>query len=126
MNRRQILKTLLFAPLLRLFKKKEIGNSGWISVSDKLPEDKTYVLAIHNRGTWKDDDDPERVNCVVVKFKRGLSLKERESLLNTCFCEADEGFNNTKPYCWSMFGPDCFFGQSITHWRPIDEPPRDN
>ena len=124
MNRRQILKTAILTPLLGLFKKKSKLN-GWIFVNDRLPDDRTYVLAIHNRGTWKDGDDSVRVNCVVVKFKRGLSKEER--LLNGCasYCDADEGFNNAKPYCWSSFGPDCFFGQSITYWRPIDAPPRD-
>lgn len=121
MNRRSLLKTLLLAPFVGVFKRKKVVGFGWISVDEKLPKDKTYVLAIHNRGTWKDQDDPERVNVVVVKFVRGLSEEERMSG-NRTYTPADEGFNNEKPYYWSRFGPDCFFGQSIIYWKPIVMP----
>jgi len=114
----------------------------WISVKDRLPEEGKYVLAKHNRGTWHDSDDQANVNCVVVKLIKGLSIEEREKmkkgLIPTIYEEYyvggfvirstprwnvytsdDEHGNNETPYGWHQYGPDHFFGQSITHWMPI-------
>ena len=76
--------------------------SVWISTNEQLPEVGKYVLARHNRGTWIDSTDQDNVNCVVVK-----RVKDKI-----------EG-NNRVPYSWSEFGPDHFFGQSITEWTHI-------
>jgi len=107
----------------------------WISTKDKLPEEGKYVLARHNRGTWNDSDDQENVNCVVVKLVKGLSKKDRQLMKEgklpdtTIYTESeryniykseDEDGNNLVPYKWEMFGPDSFFGQTITHWMPIE------
>ena len=115
----------------------------WISTKDRLPEEGKYVLARHNRGTWHDSTDQENVNCVVVKLVKGISLKEREAMKGTnkdvqisppedhgfykisglrsdTYMFGDEEGNNTVPYAWNMFGPDSFFGQTITHWMPIE------
>ncbi|MFV0495691.1 DUF551 domain-containing protein [Mycobacterium sp.] len=119
----------------------------WISTKDKLPEEGKYVLARHNRGAWNDSTDQSNVNCVVVKLIRGLSKKDRqlmkegkvprtkeggqrynnnrdklvytESERHNIYKSEDEHGNNLVPYKWEMFGPDSFFGQSITHWMPI-------
>lgn len=115
----------------------------WISTKDKLPEEGKYVLARHNRGTWNDSTDQANVNCVVVKLVRGISIEEREKMKKGelpqtlekgwCLSEGwsetersrvykaeDEDGNNQVPYNWQMFGPDSFFGQTITHWMPIE------
>ena len=91
----------------------------WIEINNEndLPEEGKYVLARHNRGTWRDDDDQKNVNCVVVKLVRGISKRERKPSDSYRFC--DEEGNNTVPWAWDSFGPDTFFGQSITHWTPI-------
>ena len=114
----------------------------WISTKDQLPPEGKYVLARHNRGTWHDKSDQENVNCVVVKLVKGISLADRKKMLNgelddptiisptvsgkvwksprsTLYYPEDEHGNNRKPYYWSQFGPDDFFGQSITHWMEI-------
>jgi len=114
----------------------------WISTKVRLPPEGIYVLARHNRGTWYDDTDQDNVNCVVVKLSKGLSIDERAKMesgelpshavklrdgLNPMFVPRwrirqaeDEGeCGNSVPYCWKEFGPDCFTGQSITHWMPI-------
>lgn len=96
----------------------------WISTKDKLPEEGKYVLARHNRGTWVDEDDPENVNCVVVKLRRGISIIERTALPDNderkkCYTSDDEYGNNLVPYSFHQFGPDHYFGQQITHWMPI-------
>lgn len=98
----------------------------WICVDEELPEDRTYVLVIHNLGTWIDDDDPKRVNVVVVKFVKGITLTEREQMSECTrkrlFMACDEHGNNLKPYCWDQFGPHKFFGQQVTYWKPITMP----
>lgn len=120
----------------------------WISTKDKLPEEGKYVLARHNRGTWHDSTDQANVNCVVVKLVRGISEKERELMRQgklpsskehgvhydghvsrpiyteseryNVYKSEDEHGNNLVPYNWKTFGPDSFFGQTITHWTPIE------
>jgi hypothetical protein len=110
----------------------------WINTKDCLPEAGKYVLARHNRGTWIDSDDQSNVNCVVVKLEYGISQEQRKKMKtgelpdeiikypdgtisrrSNIYRSEDEEGNNEKPYCWQQFGPDKFFGQTITHWLPI-------
>lgn len=107
--------------------------SAWIKTADQLPPEGKYVLARHNRGTWHDSSDQENVNCVVVKLVRGLSALDREkmksgeipdppyssSTRSRFYCSQDEFGNNRVPYHFTQFGPDNFFGQTITHWMSI-------
>lgn len=117
----------------------------WIEIKTEsdLPPVGKYVIAKHNRGTWIDSTDQENVNTVVVKLVRGISEKERQQMKGTdkdyqCSPPEDHGFykisglrsdtyklgdehgNNTVPWAWNTFGIDSFFGQSITHWMPIE------
>ncbi len=103
----------------------------WISVKDRLPEGGKYVLCRHTRGTWRDSQDQENVNCVVLKFVRGISIAEREKMAwdssdrKRIYKSEDEHGNNQRPYNWQEFGPDSFFGQDISHWMPLPEPPKE-
>lgn len=106
-------------------------KSGWISTAERLPEEGKYVLAIHNRGTWHDSTDQEHVNFVIVKLIKGLSKSQREflpdyDLRKRLYKAEDEEGNNLKPYNWTEFGPNNFFGQDITHWMPLPEAPEKN
>ncbi len=99
----------------------------WIKTTDQLPPEGKYVIAKHNRGTWIDLQDHENVNTVIVKLVKGISKEGREALkefdprgYNT-HTFADEGGNNLTPYAFETFGPDSFFGQTITHWMEIPE-----
>ena len=78
----------------------------WIKIKgeDTLPPMRQYVIAKHNRGTWIDPDDQVNVNTVVVKR-----------------VEAKIEGNNEVPYEWVDFGPDRYFGQTITHWMAIPQ-----
>ena len=122
----------------------------WIKTTYQLPPEGKYVLGRHNRGTWHDSDDQPNVNCVVVKMKCGISVLDREKMErgeienpkvgpNWCLSEGytyslrskmitsdDEWGNNTVPYSFHTFGPGHYFGQTITHWQPIEDAPQDN
>lgn len=78
----------------------------WISVEDKLPEDRTYVLAYYNGAgnSWLDADGDPRF--LVAKFVIG----EREP-------------NNRKVYYWDAFGPSKLFGQYVDFWMPLPPAP---
>jgi hypothetical protein len=119
----------------------------WISTNDELPEEGKYVLGIHNRGTWHDSKDQSHVNMVIVSLRKGISIKEREMMKSgeiddpldgpyssmwgpgymikrsTVTSACDESGNNKRPYNWETFGPSSFFGQDITHWMKLPEPP---
>lgn len=97
-----------------------------ISVKDKLPENKTYVLAHYNRRNWHDSDDINGCLWKVVKFIRGLSIEDRQNLSidnprRNRYKGSDEFGNNEKPYCWYEFGPGSFFGQDVDYWSPLPE-----
>lgn len=97
--------------------------SEWCHVDDYLPEPNQYVLAIYNGNNWIDEHDMQRCKCVVVKFKKGLSIKERNAMpqcdRKRTYFEEDEFGNNIKPYCWRTFGSLCLFGQEVIYWKPI-------
>jgi len=120
----------------------------WIEIKSEydLPQEGKYVIGRHNRGTWRDNDDQENVNTVVVKLVRGISQKEREEMKGTdkdyqdsppevteyykstglrsdTYKQGDEHGNNTVPWAWTSFGKDSFFGQTITHWAAIEPLP---
>ena len=89
----------------------------------KLPNNNTYVLAHWTGKNWHDGDDPEGCNWKVVKFIRGISEQERDSMTE---CErkhtwksGDVGHNNQLPYVWKEFGPGCWFGQEVDYWKPL-------
>lgn len=110
----------------------------------QLPPEGKYVLAMHNRGTWKDEEDPINVNCIVVKLIKGVSEEGRQKMQNGLmpdpFIKSYNGFfepvfhnrskiyrpedqhgNNGYPYYWDQFGPDSFFGQDIIKWCELPE-----
>lgn len=78
----------------------------WISVKDKLPELKQRVIVFL---------DAETAVLAEVGGKRVLV-----EAVN--FVADANGGNNQKPYAWEE-GPMKHFGQNVTHWMPIPEPP---
>jgi hypothetical protein len=93
-----------------------------ISVFDRLPSNKQYVLAHLTKNNWGDEDDPEGNRYwVVVKFVKGLSAMDREALpmhseRRRLFCSGDVFGNNLLPYNWQPFGPGSYFGQEVDFW----------
>jgi len=93
-----------------------------ISVKDRLPRDKQYVLVHLTLNNWGDSDDPEGDRYyTVVKFVKGLSEEDRKKLPHDdpnkyLFKGADVFGNNQVPYYWREFGPGSYFGQEVDFW----------
>ena len=91
-------------------------------VKDELPKNNQYVLVYINRDTWIDEDETEGDHCYkVVKFVRGLSIKDREKLTSDnpnkrLYSAADQHGNNLVPYHWESFGTGDYFGQEVEFW----------
>lgn len=110
--------------------------SEWISVKERLPESGEYVLV------WCG-------NVQVARIEKGISMTERKAMQagvlddpaepgwcasegwrshkrSNLFRECDEWGNNLVPYHWyANGGPMSWFGQDVTHWMPLPEPPVD-
>lgn len=106
----------------------------WISTEDKLPNDGDAVLIFDGE-------------IGVARFYRGISAEERQKMKNgeiadedhvlyssgryrkckrsDMYCPEDEWVNNKVPYRWkALSGPMEWFGQDVTHWMPLPEPPK--
>lgn len=114
----------------------ETNVGKWIPVSERLPEDGEVVQI------WC--GEPQ-----IARYKRGVSMAERDAMkrgeledteeigwaLSTgcmthkrsgVFKACDEWGNNAVPYNWeSTCGPMTWFGQDVTHWMPLPEPPKE-
>lgn len=93
-----------------------------ISVKDKLPKNKTYVLAHYNGDNWGEKDEGQY--WIVARFERGISIKQRKNLLDTdlrkhTYKSQDQSGNNAKPYKWDTFSSLCLFGQDVDYWMPL-------
>ena len=107
----------------------------WISVKDRLPEDGETVLI------WSG-------GCHVATIEKGITEEERRKMksgempdpeetgwtLSTgyfttkrsgTYTRADVFGNNKVPYCWNgVNSPMNWFGQDVTHWMPLPQPPK--
>lgn len=107
----------------------------WIPMSERLPENGEVVqiwcgqhqIARFNRGISAEEREnmkrgemgnPEELGW---SFSTGYIRNKRSDVIKSC----DEWGNNTVPYNWeSTCGPMKWFGQNITHWMPLPEPPK--
>lgn len=92
---------------------KEYKDS-WIPCTERLPEDGQKVLAYCDNGHCS--------SISVVRFKRGKTEEELQSMPHLCICSADQWGNNLKPYAWFEMGPMEWFGQDVLAWQPLPEP----
>jgi hypothetical protein len=89
----------------------------------KLPKDNQYVLAHLAKDNWHDSDDPDGNRYwVVVKFRRGLSQKDRDLLADDdprkgTYMFGDQEGNNKVPY--DTFGASSYFGQEVDRWEEL-------
>ena len=107
----------------------------WIPVTERLPEDGEAVLI------WSG-------GCHVATFEKGITEEERRQMKNGelpdpeetgwtlstgyfttkrsgTYTRADVFGNNKVPYCWNgVNSPMNWFGQDVTHWMPMPQPPK--
>ena len=128
----EVLTEIHFAPTIDPESLRPKGE--WISVKDRLPEEKEYVMI------WCGE-------CQIARIEKGISKEQREAMkrgelddpcesgwaLSTgyftlkrsqAYKACDEQGNNSVPYCWyPNGGPMSWFGQNVTHWMPLPKPP---
>lgn len=109
--------------------------SQWISVKYRLPEENEYVLILLGS------------QIEVARIEIGISKKEREMMKygelpdkdefgyiperpfftvkrSATIKESDQWGNNLVPYKWyAQSGPMKWYGQYVTHWMTLPEPP---
>lgn len=90
------------------------SNEGWVSVDEKLPNDKQRVLCY--MGNYR-----QAVKYDVCQFIKGVVIEN--DVAGQIIRSEDQHGNNKKPYCWDTFGSMRYFGQDCTHWMPLPEPP---
>lgn len=95
------------------------AESKWIPVTERLPEDGQVVLCL-----WWNIHCVESDNYTVMHFRKGRTAEELKDA--KFFRGCDQWGNNKKPYCWdSVHGALSLFGQDVTHWMPLPEPPKE-
>ena len=107
----------------------------WISVKDRLPEENEYVMI------WCGE-------CQIARIEKGISEEQRNAMKrgelddpyetgwtlssgyftlkrSQSYKACDEQGNNRVPYCWyANGGPMKWFGQEVTHWAYLPQPPK--
>ena len=111
-------------------------QSGWISVEERLPEEGKYVIvwvgsvqvARIEKGITEEERQKMKNGEVEDRIEYGWSQStgciplKRSNLYKAC----DVHGNNRVPYCWKANGgPMEWFGQNVTHWMPMPEPPKE-
>lgn len=107
----------------------------WISVEERLPEEGKYVIvwvgsaqvARIEKGITEEERQKMKNGEVEDRIEYGWSQStgfmplKRSNLYKAC----DVHGNNRVPYCWKANGgPMEWFGQNVTHWMPLPEPPK--
>ena len=110
---------------------QEHDENRWIPVTELLPEENHYVLiwcgSIQVAEIIKGITEEER-----AKMKRG-ELPDPEIggwkgiKRSSVYTSADVHGNNKVPYRWKANGgPMEWFGQKVTHWKPLPAPPKED
>lgn len=91
----------------------------WISCEDRLPKDKEKVL-VYEGGVMQ-----WQPSVCTATFHKGRTYEEIKNSGSLSFRFCDEYGNNKKPYAWTGDAHMKWFGQYITHWQPLPQPPKE-
>lgn len=109
--------------------------SQWISVKDRLPEEGEYVLILmgsqievariekgiseEEREKMKSGEIPDKEEFGYIPGQPVFTVKRSDSI-KAC----DQWGNNQVPYIWyAQSGPMEWWGQYVSHWMRLPEPP---
>ena len=128
-------KTYAKLAIEALEKENGVTVQEWISVDDRLPEENEYVMI------WCGE-------CQIARIEKGISEEQRNAMKrgelddpyetgwtlssgyftlkrSQSYKACDEQGNNRVPYCWyANGGPMKWFGQEVTHWAYLPQPPK--
>lgn len=101
--------------------------SKWIRVEDALPDQGPFVLVLVK--TVRDSRDGYGSQHRVMRIYKGLTAEERKAAelkqgYERPYGNSDQHENNKVPYTWQDAGACNSFGQEVTHWMPLPEPPQ--
>lgn len=94
----------------------------WILVEERLPENGVRVL-IYTPNTNLYGPANAPVHVFAMRLCKGKTLKE--VVAQSVICTGDEWGNNRRPYCWLCENGGHAWGQDVSHWMPLPEPPDD-
>jgi hypothetical protein len=103
-------------------------------VEERLPDENEYVLiwvgkvqvARIEKGITEEDRQKMANGEINDSIEYGWSLSTGYMPLkrSRVYRECDVQGNNHVPYCWKANGgPMTWFGQNVSHWMPLPEPP---
>lgn len=93
----------------------------WIRTRDRLPTEGQRVLIWVPVTHLTFADGPAHV--FAASFRRGQTAEEVERTGTLRF--GDQHGNNRVPYQWSAENGGQWFGQDVTAWQPLPEPPKE-
>ncbi len=93
----------------------------WVRIDDQLPIDEQRLPRDGQRVLIRiKNPNPDEFDAAT--FNRSKIPKPGETI-----CHSDQWGNNLRPYTWDN-APMTYFGQKVSHWKPIvspeDEQPR--
>ena len=90
----------------------------WISVKDRLPEDCQRVKIYVPLSSVFSGGKPNKIRHAVFRKGRIIPDGDRGPIHSE-----DQWGNNQRPFAW--FGGQLLFGQEVSHWAPMDDPPKE-
>lgn len=122
---------------LNMYRQGTLKKDKWISAEDRSPEEKEREFVL----VWCGKIE-------IARIRKGITEEQRQKMRNGELPNTDElYFNNTNgyhyikrsevikpcdlwgnnlvPYCWEIQGGlQTIFGQDVTHWMPLPQPPK--
>ena len=136
-GRKQGVDFVLDCPLPDMPTADVAPRAEWIRVEERLPNDQEWVQVYDGNRRYKilrfekgiDEDTREKMRTGEIPDPETTGWTKTDGFFmikrSKQFKAADVFGNNMVPYCWRTEYGDTIFGQNITWWRNLPEPPED-